>query len=202
MAGDLEVFPPLDKVRLLVKNSQNGDAGAFEELVILYQDRVYGLSYRLTGNAHDAQDLAQETFVKAYLGLKGFRSQADFGTWLHRITVNLWINARRRERPTVSLDAPVATQDGGEVQRSVAATSEVDPAALAERAEYRTAVRAALDELSREHRAVLVLREMQGYNYEEIAQVLECSLGTVKSRLNRARKALRDKLTEMPVARR
>ncbi|MDI6711418.1 MAG: sigma-70 family RNA polymerase sigma factor [Thermoanaerobacterales bacterium] len=186
----------MDRVRLLVQKSQDGDTGAFEELVTLYQDRVYALSYRLTGNGADAQDLAQETFVKAYTGLKGFRNQADFGTWLHRITVNLWINARRRERPSVSLDAPVQTADG-EVQRVVAATAEEDPAELAERAEFRQAVQAALRDLSREHRAVLVLREMQGYNYDEIARVMDCSLGTVKSRLNRARQALKDKLAHM-----
>jgi len=191
----------LDRVRLLIKRSQDGDTGAFEELVTLYQDRVYALSYRLTGNGADAQDLAQETFVKAFMGLGSFRNQADFGTWLHRITVNLWINARRRERPAVSLDAPVTTADG-EVQRVVAATAEDDPAELAERAEFRRTVRAALRELSREHRAVLVLREMQGLNYDEIARVLDCSLGTVKSRLNRARQALRDKLSEIPGAER
>ncbi|MEW6540400.1 MAG: sigma-70 family RNA polymerase sigma factor [Bacillota bacterium] len=181
----------MDNVRKLVQRAQRGDTAAFEELVRQYQDRIYALSYHLSGNQADAEDLAQEAFVKAFYGLKGFRNEADFGTWLHRITVNLWINVRRRERQTVSLDEPVQTGDG-EVQRELAATAEEPPEVL-ERKEFQRFVQRALGEISREHRVVLVLREMHDYSYEEIARVLDCSLGTVKSRISRARTALKEK---------
>lgn len=183
----------MDDVKKLVRQAQKGDTAAFEQLVTVYQDRIYGLTFHLTGNHADAQDLAQEAFVKAYYAIKGFRNEADFGTWLHRITVNVWINIKRRQRPTVSLDEPVNTQNGGEVQRELAATVDT-PEEAAERRELRDRIREALMELSAEHRAVLVLREMQGYTYDEIAEILDCSLGTVKSRISRARLALRDKL--------
>lgn len=183
----------MDDVKKLVRQAQKGDMVAFEQLVTMYQDRIYGLGYHLTGNSADAQDVAQEAFIRAYNALKGFRLEADFGTWLHRIAVNVGINIRRKRRPVVSLDAPVNTQDGGEIQRELAATAET-PEEAAERGELRGRVRRAMMELTEEHRIVLVLREIQGYAYDEIAEIMDCSLGTVKSRISRARRALREKL--------
>ncbi len=185
----------MDDVKKLVQQAQRGDIGAFEQLVRLYQDKIYTLTFHLTGNQADAEDLAQEAFVKAFCALKGFRNEADFGTWMHRITVNLWINVRRREKPTVSLDEPVRTGEG-EVQRELAAAAE-EPQEVLERKEFQRFVQRALRELSREHRVVLVLREMQGFSYEDIARVLGCSLGTVKSRINRARAALKEKARDL-----
>lgn len=169
----------------------------FEQLVAKYQDKVYTLSYQLTGNPTDAQDLAQEVFVKAYTGLAKFRNEADPGTWLHRITVNLYLNMKRKNKKyhVVSLDEPVKTDDG-EVNREIAAAGN-DPQEIYEEYEFKGFVKAALGEIPREYQAVLVLRELQGYNYEEIAAILGCSLGTVKSRLNRARKAMREKVLEL-----
>jgi RNA polymerase sigma-70 factor (ECF subfamily) len=185
----------LDAVKQLIKKSLNNDLAAFEELIDLYQNRVYSLSYQLAGNHDDAQDLAQEVFIKAFGGLKGFRNEADFGTWLHRITVNLWLNMRRKQskQVIVSLDEPVRTGED-EVYRELAAT-EGDPEQVLENKEFGGLVRLAMGELSREYRAVLVLREIEGYSYEEVADVLNCSLGTVKSRLNRARQILKQKVT-------
>ncbi|MGB9793115.1 MAG: sigma-70 family RNA polymerase sigma factor [Thermacetogeniaceae bacterium] len=186
-------------VELLVRRAQAGDIEAFEELVVLYQDKVYNLSYYLAGNHADAQDLAQEVFVKAYTGLKGFRLDADLGTWLHRIAVNLWLNMRRRQKaaPALSLDDPVQT-DEGEIARTVAAA---DPAGDPEDAlvgkELREKVQKALLSLPEEFRTVLVLREIEEYSYEEIAEMMQCSLGTVKSRLNRARRALKEMIKSM-----
>ncbi|WP_027364358.1 sigma-70 family RNA polymerase sigma factor [Desulfotruncus alcoholivorax] len=182
----------MDNVKLLVKRSQKGDTRSFEQLVTLYQDKIFALSYQLTGNYADAQDLAQNVFIKAYRALPGFRNEADFGTWLHRITVNLYINERRKKRPEVYLDKPVQTGEG-EMPRLVASGTE-NPEEAFEKKEFRSMVRDALWKLSEEHRAVLVLREMQGYSYEEIAQMLDCTLGTVKSRINRARLALKKQL--------
>lgn len=185
----------MDNVKLLVKRSQKGDTGAFEQLVTIYQDRIYALSYQLTGNYADAQDLAQNVFIRAYRALPGFRNEADFGTWLHRIAVNLSINEKRRKKPDVSLDNPVQT-DEGEMPRLVASNGD-SPEEAYEKKEFSNMVREALWELSEEHRAVLVLREMQGYSYDEIAQMLDCTLGTVKSRINRARQALKKQIVRI-----
>ncbi len=185
----------MDNSKLLVKKSQKGDTRAFEELVKMYQDRIYALSYQLTGNHADAEDLAQNTFIKAYRALPKFRNEADFGTWLHRIAVNLSINEKRKRRPDVSLDNPVQTRDG-EMPRMVASDTE-SPEEAYENKEFSGMVRRALKELSVEHRAVLVLREMQGYSYDEIAVMLDCSLGTVKSRINRARQTLKKEITRL-----
>lgn len=189
--------PPPAKidVGLLVRRAQAGDVRSFEELVVIYQDRIYNLSYYLAGNQADAQDLAQETFVRAYTSLKSFRRDADLGTWLHRITVNLWLNVRRRRKnaQVLSLDDPVET-DRGEVTRTLAAVDPAgDPVEALEGKELQARVREALRSLPEEYRTVLVLREMEGYSYAEIAGLLRCSLGTVKSRLSRARQALKER---------
>lgn len=180
-------------VQELVRRSQNGDREAFADLVAVYQEKVYRLSYHLAGDPAEAQDLAQEVFLRAYLNIGKFRQEADFGTWLHRIAVNLWLNSRRkRKNQVVSLDAPVPTEEG-DLAREVAA-ADPDPLEVATERELQRLVRQAMNELAPEFRAVLVLREIEGYNYEEIAKLLGCSLGTVKSRLNRARQALRAKV--------
>ncbi|HHV77481.1 MAG TPA: sigma-70 family RNA polymerase sigma factor [Syntrophothermus lipocalidus] len=175
----------------LVKKAQAGDLEAFEKLVITHQDKVFSHCYRLTGNYDDAQDLAQEVFVRAYKAIGSFRSDADLGTWLYRIAVNQYLNWRRQEKDNViSLDEPVEMTDG-EVTRQVAAAAE-DPLEEVERGELRELVLAGLARLPAEFRAALTLREFEGLSYEEIAEVMNCSVGTVRSRLNRARKALRE----------
>lgn len=176
-------------VKLLVDKSKKGHTEAFEQLVKMYQNKVYALCYQLTNNQSDAQDLAQEAFVKAYRSLSGFRNEADFGTWIHRITVNLWINIKRRQRPEVSLDATITT-DNGEMSFDLPSDDE-SPEEIIERKEFSYLVQRTMSGLSEEHRTVLILREMHGYNYEEIAQIMNCSLGTVKSRINRARQNLK-----------
>jgi len=187
----------LNTVKTLVKESQNKNRDAFARLVEIYQDKVYGLSFQLTGNHSDAQDLAQDVFIRAYTNLDGFRNNADFGTWLHRIAVNHWINSRQKEKRlvTVSLDEPVRAGEE-EMTRELAATG-ADPLEAVAGDESQDLVRSALRGLSREHRAVLVLREIEGYNYEDMAAVLNCSVGTVKSRLNRARQLLRQKVVAL-----
>jgi RNA polymerase sigma-70 factor (ECF subfamily) len=186
---------PVNETRLLVKRAQKNDLSAFEELVVLYQNKVYTLCVRLAGNHADAQDIAQEAFINAYRALGSFRNEADFGTWLHRITVNAWLNFKRKEsgRQPVSLDETRFDESGSAMQREVAA-QDGDPLQELEEKEFRGLVRTALNGLTEEHRAVLVLREIEGYSYEEVAQMLGCSLGTVKSRLNRAREVMRRRM--------
>ncbi len=188
----------MDDTRILVKKAQNHDLSAFEELVRLYQNKVYALCIQLTSNHADAQDLAQESLIRAYRALGSFRNEADFGTWLHRITVNVWLNFKRKNtgRHIIYLDDPYRGENGGEVRREVAAENGDPFQALADK-EFRNLVRSAINCLSDDHRAVLVLREVEGYSYEEVSQMLGCSLGTVKSRLNRAREIMRQKMTSL-----
>lgn len=188
-----------ETVQKLLDRCRQGDVSAFEKLVLMYQQQVFALSMQLTGHPDDAQDLAQETFIRAYHYLSQFRGDADFGTYLHRITVNLWLNKRKKAQreEAVSLDQPVATEDG-EMTREVADTA-FDPLQSIEQSEFRQVVWQALQELAEEHRVIIVLRDIHGYSYEEIAQILNLNSGTVKSRLNRARKALREKLIKAGV---
>lgn len=181
-------------VKDLIVRAQGDDLGAFEGLVLMYQDKVYTHCLRLAGNPDDAQDLAQDVFVQAFKGIRSFRSEADFGTWLHRIAVNLWINFCRRNRKvmTLSMDEPLATREG-EISREWADDSE-SPLDKVERREFNAMVAQALNGLLPEFRTALVLRDIEGYNYDEIAAMLDCSLGTVKSRINRGRKALKNEL--------
>jgi len=184
----------LTSVKDLTEKAQRDDLSAFEELVLIYQDRVYSHCHYLAGNPDDAQDLAQDVFVQAFKGIRSFRNDADFGTWLHRIAVNLWINFCNRNKKVValSLDEPLPVREG-EVSRELAASDE-NPLEKVERSEFNALVGAALNSLLPEFRTVLVLRELEGYNYDEIAALLGCSLGTVKSRINRGRKALKKEL--------
>jgi RNA polymerase, sigma-24 subunit, RpoE len=173
----------------LVRLAQKGSLTAFEKLIEDYQNRVFSYCYQLTGNHDNAQDLAQDVFIQAYNSLKSFRREADFGTWLRRIALNKWINHQRKNKLiTISLNEPVGS--GKEFAREVAA-SEESPVEKIEQAEFLELVWKALGRLSLEFRQVLILRDMEEYSYEEIAGLLECSLGTVKSRLNRGRKYIR-----------
>lgn len=184
--------------RLLVERSRRNDLQAFEQLVQIYQNKVYGLCYQLTGNYNDSQDLAQEVFIKAYSSIKTFKNQSDFGTWLHRIAVNTWINIqrKRKRRQEVSIDAPLKTENGEEMSREIPSL-EATPLETVESKELNALVNKAIQQLSYEHRAVLVLREIEGYSYEEIAQIMDCSIGTVRSRINRARKAMKEQVLKL-----
>lgn len=188
----------MDDTSVLVEKAKAKDLFAFEELVRIHQNKVYALCLHLSGNRDDAQDLAQEAFFRAYRAIGSFRSEADFGTWLHRITVNVCLNFRRKNsgRQTLSLDEPYRGEDGGETLREIASTNG-DPLLAVEKKEFQDLVRSALGDISEEHRAVLVLREMEGYSYEEVARAVGCTLGTVKSRLSRARESMRRRMTEL-----
>lgn len=178
----------------LVRACQDGHWEAFESLVALYERKIYSLALRLSGNAEDANDLAQETFIRLYRSIHTFRGQSAFSTWLYRIATNVCLDElRRRQRhPTISLDAPMETEEG-QMEREL-----VDPGQLPEYVyeskELRQMVQQLIAELSEDHRTVLILRDIENLSYEEIAEILDCQLGTVKSRLNRARAALRDKI--------
>ncbi|HLE76826.1 MAG TPA: sigma-70 family RNA polymerase sigma factor [bacterium] len=173
----------------LLAASRRGDLTAYDELVGAYQDRVYQLTYRVTGNPEDAWDAAQEAFVKAFRALKAFRGDAAFSTWLHRIAVNAALDIIRRRPPALDpLDAAAAVT-----------TESVDR--MVEQRELQRAIHRAIASLPPDQRVAVVLRDVQGFSYGEIAAVLQVPVGTVRSRLSRARDALRHALADLSPAR-
>lgn len=176
----------------LIAKSQQGDVEAFGELVSIYEKQVYTVAYRFMGNPEDASDLTQEAFVRAFRAISRFRGEASFKTWIYHIVANVCRDElrKRKKQAVVSLDAPIVTDDGY-ITREQEDWS-LAPERVYESIELQETIQQLLNQLIPEYRQVLVLREIQGFTYEEIANILECSLGTVKSRINRARKALRD----------
>ena len=181
---------------VLVQRWRLGDAGAFDRLVGKYQGRIYNLILKICANPDDAAELTQDTFVKIIENIEGFESRSSFYTWAFRIAVNLTLNYRKRKAAIgfSSLDAPAAGAD--EQVRSALATVLLDdktptPADVAENRELCELVQNALGKLDDEHRTIIVLRDIEGMDYAQIADVLAMELGTVKSRLSRARAALR-----------
>ncbi|HEX8293260.1 MAG TPA: sigma-70 family RNA polymerase sigma factor [Pyrinomonadaceae bacterium] len=176
-----------------------GDAVAFNRLVEERHGDIYALLYRLTEDPEEARDLTQETFLQAFRHLASFRGDADLRTWLYRIAVNQarnrwrWWKRRRRDR-TVSLDAPAPDGFDAPLSARLAGDAGLDPERQALARERELALHAALQSLSRPYREVIVLRDIEGLSYEEVASTLDMNVGTVKSRLNRGRTELRRRL--------
>lgn len=173
----------------IVQRVQRGDVNAFELLMSEYEKNVYSIALRMTGNSEDAADMTQEAFIKAFNSIAAFRGDSKFSVWLYRIVSNVcldFIRARNR-RPTVSLSAE--DDDGEETQLDITDESQ-SPEVLLERGLTRDAVRRGLNTLPPDFRQILLLREIQGLSYEEIAKALGLEAGTVKSRIFRARKRL------------
>ena len=172
----------------------------FDELVLKYKDMVFNLCYRFTGNYHDANDCAQETFLKAYKGFKNFRAEANFSTWLYRIGVNTCKNyvrslAYRMRKMMVFLDRPKANGNPGpaiEIQDNT-----YSPEASIEKKEQEEQLQRAIDALPEDQKSVVILRDIDGLSYDEIAEITGLNLGTVKSKLFRAREVLRNLLKGM-----
>lgn len=173
----------------IVRKVLGGDANAFETLVLEYEKNVYNIALRMTGNSEDAADMTQEAFIKAYNSLQSFRGDSKFSVWLYRIVSNVCLDFLRSKnrRPTVSLS--VEDDDGEDAQLDVADESQ-SPELLLDRKLTRDSVRRGLDSLPPDYRQILLLREIQGLSYDEIAQALGLEVGTVKSRIFRARKRL------------
>lgn len=184
-------------VQRLVSRARDGEQSAFEALVKHYHGRIYNHVLRMVQDPVEAEDLAQETFLRAYQALPQFRGESSFQTWLYRIASNLAIDASRRRRRrdwhTVSLDQPA--EEESPLPRELADTGARNPEESAETSALRELVWSTIGELSPKLRPVVVLYDLQGRSYEEIARILGCPLGTVKSRLFNARCQLRDKLS-------
>jgi len=181
----------LDEDALLVKKAQNGDVRAFEELVKKYEGKVYGLASRMLAFSEDANDAAQEAFIKAYRSLKNFRGDAKFSTWLYRITNNVCLDyIRKNSRRELPLEIEGDPEEGG--ARAPDIVSDVNVEKLAEDGEFRALVQRAINKLPEQHRTMVLMRDVQGLGYTEISEMLGLPEGTVKSRINRARGRLKD----------
>ncbi len=177
----------------LLARCRSGDREAFQELVEKYQHKVFTIAIRYTGNESDACDLAQEVFIKVYQKLSMFRGESSFMTWLYQITANT-CKDELRKRPTqqpVSLDNH-GSWHGAEVALVRETSKTAGPEEVAVNRELQRNLQLMLNQLPEEQRLILIMREIQGFSYDELAKQLECSLGTVKSRLSRARLALKD----------
>lgn len=173
-----------------IRSFASGDVAAFEEIVEAYQGRIVTLCRYLLGSAADADDAAQDVFIKAFKNLKNFRPEAALYTWLYRIAVNTCID-RKRKPFFLSLFHPTDAEEGAGAAFADPRSSEPSPEQLVESQQISQEIQCALKQLSPKLRAVMVLKEIEGLRYEEIAEVLEISIGTVKSRISRAREELK-----------
>jgi RNA polymerase sigma-70 factor (ECF subfamily) len=192
----VEARPPIEAQ--FIERLKRGDAAAFETLVNERSGEIYGLLYRLTESTEEARDLTQETFLRAFQSIGHFRGESDLRTWIYRIAINQARNRwrwwrRRRRDSTISIDAPAANGHPSLVG-TLKSEDGRDPEKDALAHERERALRKALSTLKRVYREAVVLRDIEGFAYEEIAVALDISIGTVKSRLARGRQELRRKL--------
>ncbi len=180
----------------LVKRARQGDLGAYDELVRRYQERIYATIYHMTANHEDANDLAQEAFIKAYQALRSFKGGSSFYTWVYRIAVNKTINflKQRKNRAQMSLnDLDVNAEHDPDL---VALISDKTPRREINLNELQEKLNAAMQKLSEPHRLVVTLHDVQGLSHEEIADIMDCNIGTVRSRLFYARQQLQAYLSD------
>ena len=186
--------------RVLVERFKGGDQSAFNEMVGRYWDRIYSIVHQLLRNQQDAEEVTQDAFIRAHRGLANFRGDSAFSTWLYQIATNLarnryWYWWRRKRDRSVSLDAPVGHENDLTIADVIPAEVE-SPDDIAVTEEFVSRIAAGMERLSTKHREILILRNIKNLSYEEIAGILGISVGTVKSRIARARDSLRGKLGE------
>jgi len=183
-----------DVEKTLLGRAKAGDVNAFEQLLEGYQRRIFNIAFHMVNNYEDAGDLVQEVLIRIYKSIGGFKEQASFSTWVYRITTNVCLDdiRKKKRRKVISLDEEIKFDDG-ELVRQIK-SDDPSPEDQAEKNEFKKSVNRAINRLSEEHRLVIVLRDIQGFSYEEIAKVLKCPEGTVKSRINRARQNLKNVL--------
>jgi RNA polymerase sigma-70 factor, ECF subfamily len=193
----VKVVGVADADATLVLRCKSNDAAAFDDIVARYQHKVYNYVCRMIGAIPDAEDLAQDTFVRAFMSIRSFESRASLNTWLYRIATNLCIDYTRRSRKVKAITTSLYREtddDGVEIEHDVP-DSRYEPEAIALNTELGVQLDAALARLSDKLRAVVVLHDIEGLQYDEIARVVNCPMGTVKSRLFAARSELRERLS-------
>lgn len=173
-----------------------GDQDAFEEIVTMFQQRLYHVCYRMLGNPQEAEDIAQEAFVRAYVNIHTYDQKRKFSTWLFRIATNLCIDRIRKKKPDYYLDATVPGTDGLNMYSQIAAQGDL-PEEEVERMEAQDRVQYEIGRLPEKYRTVIILRYMEELPLQEISDILELPLGTVKTRVHRGREALRKQMGNM-----
>ncbi len=186
--------------RILVDRFKSGDQSAFDEMVSRYWDRIFSMVHQLLRNQQDAEEVTQDAFIRAHRGLVNFRGESAFSTWLYQIATNLarnryWYWWRRKRDKSVSFDAPISSENDLTLADVIPAEMET-PGDITVTQEFVKRISAGMDRLSAKHREILILRNIKNLSYEEIAAILAISVGTVKSRIARARESLRSKLGE------
>ena len=181
----------MDDEKSLIARAQKGDQEAFAALMEANQGRIYNLTLRMTGNTEDAAELSQEAFFNAWRGISKFQGDSSFATWLYRLASNACIDFLRKEKRRKNISMTVSLDEEEEERQAELPDTRCSPEQEVERKELRAAIGEGLQALSEEHRQVLVMREISGLSYAEIGAVLHLEEGTVKSRIARARLALR-----------
>lgn len=180
-------------VKKRIKQVLKGDQGAYGEIVEIYKDKVFQLCYRILGNRHEAEDMAQEAFIRAYVNISSFNIDLKFSTWLYRIATNLCIDRIRKKKPDYYLDAEVSGTDGLTMYSQVASDTTL-PEDEIESLELQETIQREITKLPEKYRSVIVLKYIEELSLNEISEILDIPLGTVKTRIHRGREALRHQL--------
>ena len=194
-AGPVAAPAPVEEVEL-VKRARKGDLAAYDELVRRYQERIYATIYHMTANHEDANDLAQEAFIKAFQALRSFKGGSSFYTWVYRIAVNKTINFLKQRKNKAQMSLDDLDFNAEHDPDLVALISDKTPRREVNLAELQEKLNAAMQKLSEPHRLVVTLHDVQGLSHEEIAKIMECNIGTVRSRLFYARQQLQAYLSD------
>ncbi|WP_445490862.1 RNA polymerase sigma factor SigW [Niallia sp. 03133] len=180
-------------VKKRIKQVLKGDQNAFGEIIEIYKDKVYQICYRMLGNRHEAEDMAQEAFIRAYVNIHRFNIDLKFSTWLYRIATNLCIDRIRKKKPDYYLDAEVPGTEGLNMYSQISADTRL-PEDDVESLELQALIQTEISKLPDKYRAVIVLKYIEELSLNEISEILELPLGTVKTRIHRGREALRKQL--------
>ena len=184
-----------DIEKKLIMKCKKGDIGSFEKLIANYQKTAFNIAYRMMGNEEDAKDMSQEGLIKVYKSIKNFRLESEFSTWLYRIVMNVCKDElRKRKMKVISIDQGKETEDG--VLKSEIRDNALNPEEVLTKKEDISEIQTALMKLSDTHREVVILRDVKCFSYDEIAEMTELTKGTVKSRINRGRKELKEILLD------
>lgn len=180
-------------VKKRIKQVIKGDQDAFGEIVEIYKNSVYQLCFRMLGNSHEAEDIAQEAFLRAYVNIKSFNQDLKFSTWLFRIATNLCIDRIRKKKPDYYLDAEVAGTEGLTMYSQIPSETKLPEKEL-ESLELQETVQKEILKLPEKYRSAILLKYMEDLSLNEISEILDLPLGTVKTRIHRGREALRQQL--------
>ncbi|WP_191557648.1 RNA polymerase sigma factor SigW [Metabacillus idriensis] len=183
-------------VKNRIKQVKKGDQNAFAEIVDIYKDKIYQLCYRMLGNSHEAEDIAQEAFIRAYVNINSYDMDKKFSTWLYRIATNLTIDRIRKKKPDYYLDAEVAGTEGLTMYSQVAADVAL-PEDQVETMELQQMIQKEILKLPDKYRSVIVLKYIDELSLIEISEILDMPIGTVKTRIHRGREALRKQLRHL-----